>query len=901
MKVTFKINYRTCYGQQIAIEGLPGKESPIILSPKNDGDWILEHQLDYDSEKSFQYRYLMIDNNVGTTLYEFGWRTFRPVKYQPEEIFIHEYWKPTVSPLNTMYSSAFKSVIFNRKNRDKIQHLTSPQIEDGKVSVRVSIPLVRVKPEHYVAVKFVGLMPENDIIVPLSDENFPVWSAEFVIDKPTQYSEYKYCICNKSTGRVVLEEYLSRYFQPTVGVNGFYFLNDEDFKFPRYPWKGAGVAVPVFSLRSTDGMGVGEFLDLIKLIDWAKSVGLRMIQLLPVNDTVQTHTYTDSYPYGCVSVFALHPIYLRVSEMGILSDEVNDSYISHKAELNALEKIDYEVVMNLKSRLFKIIYDSNKHAFLQEPEYQKFYENNQQWLKSYAVFSYLRDLYGTADTSKWGKYSVYSQSVVDEFCKPEYERFDDIAIHFFIQYHLHLQLKKVSDYARENGIVLKGDIPIGISRNSVDAWVKPQLYHLDLQAGAPPDDFSDDGQNWGFPTYNWDEMAKDNYAWWRARLKKMSEYFDAYRIDHILGFFRIWSISTSQIRGIMGVFNPVMPIDRKEFSDKGINFSFDRFCKPYIREHILRKLFDEDTGYVKHLFFDEYAQGCFNFKEEFNTQQKIEGYFKVLGVSGPEDLLKFQKMKQSLLYLATEVLFIPDDKNPDKFHPRHSLFKTYSFKELDPNVRQAVSDLYNDYYYHRSEGLWKRQAEIKLPALTNSTEMLVCGEDLGMIPACVPEVMKELNILSLEIQRMPKEPRVEFGRPASYPYLSVATPSSHDTSNIRAWWEEDRARSQRFLNNMLGQNRAVPYFCEVSVVKEIIFQHLYSPAMWAVFPIQDLLGMDELLRHPKPQEERINVPSESNHYWRYRCHISTDTLLAATALNGLISSMLHMSGRDDAY
>ncbi len=899
MKITFKINYRTCYGQQIAIEGLPGKSTPVIMTPQNDGDWILEHQIDYATTQPFQYRYMMIDNNIGTTLYEYGWRNFHFPNYEPPEIFIQEFWKPTSSPLNAMYSSAFKSVIFNRKNQQKVERLTNKT--EGKISVRASIPLVRVKQENYVAIKFIGRIPEDNIIVPLNDELFPIWSAEFTINKPEQYTEYKYCICNKQTNRVALEEYLSRYFQAPVGDNAFYFLNDEDFKFPRYPWKGAGVAVPVFSLRSKEGLGVGEFLDLIKLIDWAKATGLRMIQLLPVNDTIQTHTYTDSYPYGCLSVFALHPIYLRVSEMGELTLEAASSLQQHSEELNQLEKIDYEQVMTLKSRLFKVIYDKNKRAFLQDPEYQKFFEKNKDWLKPYAVFSYLRDLNSTADFSKWGEYAKFSQSFVNNLCQPDSESFDDIAIHFFIQYHLHLQLKKVSDYARENGIVLKGDIPIGIIRNSVDAWVNPNLYHLDQQAGAPPDDFSEDGQNWGFPTYNWDEMAKDGFAWWKARLKKMSEYFDAYRIDHILGFFRIWSISTSQTRGILGVFNPVMPIDKKELTDRGVTFNYERFCTPYVREHMLRTFFNEDTGYVIHCFFEETTHGCFKFKEEFNTQQKIESYFKRLGVTSPEDFLKFTIMKQKLLHLSSEVLFIQDPNNPDKIHPRHTLFKTYSYKELDPYARQVISDIYNDYYYHRSENLWKRQAEIKLPALIESTDMLVCGEDLGMIPACVPEVMKELNILSLEIQRMPKEPRVEFGRPASYPYLSVATPSSHDTSVIRAWWEEDRERSKRFYNTILGQNGDAPYYCETNVVKEIIYQHLYSPAMWAVFPIQDLLGMDEVLRYEKPQEERINIPSESNHYWCYRCHISTDTLLAATNFNGMLRSMLHISGRDEAY
>jgi 4-alpha-glucanotransferase len=915
MKVTFKINYRTCYGQQLLIEGIPGQQQ-ALMTPKNNGDWFLTVDLDKLPEKEFTYKYLMKDSNVFQTLYEFGTRRFYPPEVETGEILVHDFWKPLVSPTNVSYSSAFKDVVFKRENPETFQPLMSRETPEPvdygyddaqrppeKVCVRASIALARVKKEHYVAVKFLGSLPENDIIIKLYDDRFPKWRAEFMIDKPKGYYEYKYCLCDKKTSRVVLEEYVTRYFSP-VDSYDFYILNDEDFKFPRYPWKGAGVSVPVFSLRSDSGCGVGEFADLIPLVDWAKSTGIKMIQLLPINDTVATHTYKDSYPYRCVSVFALHPLYLRIEDMGKhLSETSRNILESKKHELNALEKIDYEEVMRLKSRYFKMIYDENKRAFLQEKEYQEFYQKNSEWLNPYAVFSYLRDLYATADFSRWGDYAVYDKQKVDTLCQEDNPDFDDVAIHFFIQYHLHLQLSKVSEYARENGIVLKGDIPIGIGRFSVDAWVNPRLYNLDCQAGAPPDDFSDDGQNWGFPTYNWNEMEKDGFAWWKARLRKMQEYFDAYRIDHILGFFRIWSIPTSQTKGLMGVFDTAIPISRQEFEQRGLNFDEKRFCTPYIRQHIVEQIFGEQAGYVKHSFLDvsEDDPDVFTLKSEYDTQAKIEESFKKMGCSSPEEMLRMQMIKQGLLYLVSEVLFFKDKEKPDSYHPRHSLFKTNSYNELEQHAKYIVDDLYNDYFYRRNENLWKAQAELRLPALIGATNMLVCGEDLGMIPACVPEVMRKLNILSLEIQRMPKEPLADFGQPASYPFLSVATPSTHDTSSVRSWWEENHDRSQRFYNNILSKSGQAPFYCETWVVKDILYQHLYSPAMWAVFQIQDILGLDENLRSRNPKDDRINVPSEQNHYWRYRCHISLDKLQHADGLNNTLREMLHYSGRDIAY
>ena len=900
MKTTFRINYRTEYGQQILLEGIPG-QGTSLLTPKANGDW----ELTIESPEplpEFKYRYLMKDNNTSYTLFEYGIREFKPPHTQSDNIFIHDFWRPTDTIQNAMMASAFKNVVFKRTDKQPAQQLG--ECHPDKLQIRVSIPLVRINPSHYLAVKFITPNPDDCVVFAMSDYGFPMWSAEFEIDRPKQYSEYKYCICDKKTGKIELEEYVTRYFQPTsANYDTFYILNDEDFKFPRYPWKGAGVAIPVFALRSNEGFGVGEFADLIKLIDWAKNVGLKMIQILPVNDTVKTHTFTDSYPYSCVSVFALHPIYLRIKDMGALPSELSEEiYEERRQELNSLHKIDYETVMNAKSRFFKMIYDENKRAFLQDPAYKEFFANNSSWLKPYAVFSYLRDLYGTPDYSRWGKFAVYNKEKIDELCQEDNPDYDDIAVHFFIQYHLYLQLGKVAKYARENGIILKGDIPIGIDRFSVDAWVNPNLYHLDQQAGAPPDDFSDDGQNWKFPTYNWEEMAKDGFRWWKDRLRNMAQYFDAYRIDHILGFFRIWSIPRTQTRGLMGVFDPAVPVDTKEFTDRGIQFNYDRFCRPYIREYMLDLIFNDQAGYVKHAFLTkEEGSDEYRFKPEYDTQAKINQAFAEMAVPTTEDMLMFQKIKHGLIHLLSDVLFFADTKHPGGYHPRHSLFKTYSYKDLDVQTKQVVTDIYNDYFYNRNESLWKQQAEIKLPGLTQSTDMLVCGEDLGMIPACVPEVMKKLNILSLEIQRMPKEAAAEFGRPANYPYMSVATTSSHDTLPLRGWWEEDHNRSQRFYNYGLGKSGQAPFYCEAWLVKEILMTHLCSPSMWAVFPIQDILGIDENLRYQDPTDERINVPADENHYWRYRCHISTEQLIAAEGLNAQLKEMLRISARNEAY
>ena len=185
----------------------------------------------------------------------------------------------------------------------------------------------------------------------------------------------------------------------------------------------------------------------------------------------------------------------------------------------------------------------------------------------------------------------------------------------------------------------------------------------------------------------------------------------------------------------------------------------------------------------------------------------------------------------------------------------------------------------------------------KLPALKDATNMLICGEDLGMVPHSVPEVMQQLGILSLEIQRMPKNPQTEFFHPKDAPYLSVITPSSHDMSTIRGWWEENREKTQRFYNQILGEHGTAPYFCEPWVNRAVILQHLYSPAMWAVFQLQDILGMNEKLRREDPSEERINNPANPNHYWNYRMHIPLEQLIKEKDFNKELKDYITNSGR----
>ena len=903
LPIVFEIEYFTQWGQNVYVTGNQlqlGRwdiDRAKRMEYQKDGIWRLSLLLENPS-KELTYRYFLKDDRGGAPLFEFGERRkVRLEDYRRKRPVLKDSWRARQEEGNVFYASAFTSNIMRPKRRRR-----RAAVKRYSHVFRLSEPLV--DPDHLFCLlgsdpQLGGWNPENAVLMEANP--YPVWEARVSIDPSVRSIEYKYGIYDAKRKKFVAFESGENRL---VRLNGSSSANrvdvhtDNRFGYSADSWKGAGTAIPVFSLRSKKSGGVGEYADIKILIDWAEKVGLKLVQLLPINDTTASHRWFDSYPYAAISVFALHPIYLRMEDMGELRDKRKmKRYLAEAERLNEKPEIDYEAVMELKSRFFRELYDQDRERFLSDGGFLRFFKKNKSWLVPYAVFSCLRDRFGTPEFAAWPEYSRYGKTEIAGLADPLSKQFDDVAVHYFIQYHLHLQLDEAAKYARKKRVVLKGDLPIGIFRNSVDAWVRPDLYHLDRQAGAPPDAFAATGQNWRFPTYNWERMAEDNYAWWRERLTHMRRYFDAYRIDHILGFFRIWEIPADGVEGLMGRFNPAMPMSRIEMEMRGLWFDHDRMCLPYIREYMIYETFGEMGAEAIGKYFDPRHGDLYALKPEFDTQKKIAENFA--GRDDPHG--NDTGIKNGLLSLVCNLLFFEEPGNPGHYHPRISLHSTYSYRELDGYSKRVVDEIYIYYFYKRHEQFWRDQAMIKLPAIVESTDMLVCGEDLGMVPDCVPSVMRDLKILSLEIQRMPKKSGRDFGDPAEAPYLSVASTSSHDMSTIRGWWEEDRERTQRFFTSVLEQMGEAPYFCEPWIVREIVRRHLFSPAMWAVFPLQDLLGMDGRIRREDPRSERINVPGDPFHYWRYRMHLNLEDLLKQEDFNILLSGLLAETGRNGVH
>ncbi len=902
MKVSFKIDYQTTWGQVLYVSGSTtdfgewDHSRALKMNSFVPGEW--EVDCKFPSGKVVEYKYLIKDEN-GNLTWEGGKnRVLETGNLDFEEVRCRDFWRVRRESDIALFSSAFTKVLLRRAEntggKDKLHF---------KKTLRIQIHVPQVSPDCKIGI--LGDQPAlgkwmDEYTLLMDDAQFPLWSIDIDADNLKFPLQFKYVVYNNVKKQVsVWEQGSNRLIRDYVckDPRSIKIHTDEGFRFPVKHWKGAGVAVPVFSLRTDKSGGIGEFPDIKKLIDWAKLTGLKLVQLLPLNETVSTHTWIDTYPYKSISTMALHPVYLNINKIGVLDDEnLMIGFAQALSGFNSLETVHYEDVHKIKSKFFKLIFDQQREQFLIDPPFLKFFDENREWLVPYAAFCYLRDKNKTANFRNWSAYQVYNAEEINQLYADNKETYPDIAVHYFIQYHAHKQLFEAAEYARLNGVVLKGDIPIGISPDSVEAWTHPELFNLDQQAGAPPDEFADLGQNWGFPTYNWEKMAADNFSWWNKRLKQMSHYFDATRIDHILGFFRIWSVPVNQVQGIMGHFKPALPFSRDEIIDSGVIFNEERFTKPYIRDYFLRELFGEETEEVKLKYLTEYEPGKYDLKQAFTTQRKVWDYFE--SSKKAEELTgKETRIRDGLCSLISEVIFIRDPYHPTLFHPRVAFHNTNSYLNLQAESRYALDDLYIDFFYHRHEDFWRNQALKLLPAIMNATDMLICGEDLGMVPDCVPGVMRELGILSLEIQRMPKDPRLEFAHPADAPYLSVCSTSTHDMSTLRGWWEEDRVHSERFFRLVMGQKGEFPFYMEPWVARDILNMHFYAPAMWAIFPIQDLLAMDGRLRWDNTEGERINVPAIAQHYWRYRMHLKLEDLINEKKLNNELRSMINASGR----
>lgn len=890
MTVQFNIEYKAMFGEQIVVN-IQTEEGELKLPLETtDGerwacDWCVE-----SPEKSYTYYYSVEREGRAVKTEWLMIKHQLDVNAKKAAVYtLYDHWK--VMPEDAyLYSSAFTDCI----NHQAPQEM---KLEMGSKIVRLIVRVPQLRDGERLGVlgadKALGAWDVQKIL-PMTQHTYNEWVADIdATHLEGSHLEFKFVAFRNAKNNLLWETSMNRTVDlPEMKAGELVSYELDQAFFALYNRKLAGTQVPVFSLRTCKSAGIGDFGDLKTMIDFVASTGQKVLQLLPINDTTITHTWTDSYPYSCISVFAIHPQYADLHALPELKDaKARAEAEKTRAELNALDKIDYEKVNDFKINYLRQIFNQEGEKMMKTAEYKAFFQDTELWLVPYAQYSYLRDKNGTADFNQWPDHQVWDEAERKALADPKTAAYKNVAFFYFVQFVLDRQMQEAHEHAKAKGVILKGDIPIGVNRNGCDVWTEPKYFNLNGQAGAPPDDFSANGQNWGFPTYNWFEMLKDGCQWWNRRFQNMARYFDAYRIDHVLGFFRIWEIPVHSVHGLLGQFAPALAMSREEIESYGLHFQEDRFTRPFITDWVLDRVFHERAGEVKEKYLDRLDDERYQMKPEVDTQRKVEALFA--DVTNEKELW----LRDGLYALISDVLFVRDHTNPGVFHPRISAQLDFIYESLYDNDKAAFNRLYNDYFYRRNNQFWYQEAMKKLPKLVQATRMLVCAEDLGMVPDCVPWVMDELKILSLELQSMPKDPSVKFGHLSRNSYRSVCTISSHDMPTLRMWWDENIQRTQEYYNTMLYRQGSAPHPLPGWLASDIISRHLTSPSMLCILSIQDWLATDEALRLPDADAERINIPANPKHYWRYRMHLNIEDLAADKRFVQNITEMISQSGR----
>lgn len=900
MKLFFYLQYDTIFGQDLRLnimgettaKGDRASENTVYAMTTVDGKmWQCEIELE-KAPKSINYFY-SIDKWGKEERQEWQTVTHRLDMNvsNASEYKIYNRW--TDIPYDSfLYSSAFTDCV-NRRHHEAV-----PTIKYEKtLRLIVRAPQLRKGERLYVTGESSCLGNWHaDRALKMVEHNYNEWMVDMNVDAFDEAETELKFIATTDNGDVLWETGYNRTLAIPEMANGEVRVEEMDQAFFEIcDRKLAGTLIPVFSLRTRGSFGVGDFGDLKMMIDWVAETHQKVLQVLPINDTTSTHTWTDSYPYSCISIFAIHPQFADLRQLPAVADkEKAAAFETLREELNQLPQIDYERVNNAKIEYLRVIFEQEGGEVLKSAGFKAFLKESAHWLVPYAQYCHLRDTYGNVDFNTWKGHEVWHEKDRETLLNARTKEYKEVAFYYYVQYVLHVQMRAAHEYAMARGVILKGDIPIGVNRKGCDVWHEPHYFNLNLQAGAPPDSFSVNGQNWGFPTYNWARMLEDGCQWWLRRFQNMSKYFDAYRIDHVLGFFRIWATPTTCVHALQGQFAPSLAMTREEIESYGLHFQEKLFTTPFIARWVVDRVFGPHADAVVEKYLQHEHDDIFSLKPEYDTERKIEAAF--VGKDSADDVW----VRDGLYALASDVLFVRDINDSNKFHPRITAQLNFMYEALVDSDKEKFNRLYNNYYYRRNNNFWYNEAMKKLPVLVQATRMLVCAEDLGMVPDCVVWVMNELRILSLELQQMPKDPSVRFGELWKNPYRSVCTLSTHDMPTLRQWWDEDMERTQDYYNSQLYRSGAAPHPLPGWLAKEIVVNQLACPSMLCVLLLQDWFAIDEKLRFADANAERINIPANPRHYWRYRMHLNIEDLIANKEYNDNIKELIRQTGREQA-
>lgn len=642
-----------------------------------------------------------------------------------------------------------------------------------------------------------------------------------------------------------------------------------------------GTAIPVGALKTSNSCGVGEFLDLIPFADFCKKAGLKLIQLLPVNDTG-----TESSPYSALSAFALHPLYISLKSLPEVEgkEEILAEITKLQKKYEKLPRFPYRELRRKKLDLLQKIFDSEKDKILSSDELKSWIKDNS-WVQVYSIFMQKKEKKHEASWKEWGE-TQPTKKELDEIWSDKKNQ-DGNLFYAWVQMRLDKQFSKASEYAQSLGIKLKGDIPIMMNEDSCDAWAFPEYFNDEMRAGSPPDGPNPVGQNWGFPIYNWDNLKKDDYSWWKQRLIQASKYYQVYRIDHVLGFFRIWATPQRESTAMLGWTQPFEPITTDELHNLG--FSDDRITwlsVPHVATNQIEAVNNGDylgTHGILAKIMDRIGnEEMWRFKPEIKGEKDIWA----------SDIPDHVKPRLAELWRNRALVKVSDGL----YSPLWTYHGTTPWQTLSDDEKYRLGQLIVT-KYSKMEVLWEEQARTLLGDLTSCTDMVACAEDLGSNPESLPRVLNDLSILSLRVVRWSRnwnaggEPYYQFWE---YPYLSVTTSSVHDSSTARLWWLKE-GDAWDFYRTFPGETDVQPGTYNSKTARYLLSKMAESNSAFCIHPLQDFLGLVDEYFDENPDNERVNIPGSVNEFnWTYRLPVSVEKLIKNKELIGEINNVVQI-------
>jgi len=705
----------------------------------------------------------------------------------------------------------------------------------------------------------------------------------------------------------------------------------------------SGLAVPLLALRGSPESACGEYPDLAVLGALARQWGLSLIQLLPLNDTG-----TGTSPYSALSACALHPIHISLKEAGTsmqrlgrpLDPALVDALVKADRDIGVQwggrERVAYLEVLDAKIKALRAVWDAEKNAGGGSAErpciaLAEAYAERESWAKPYACFIALKHSFGGAPWWDWPRMRDPGPEDIEGLWN-DASIGEEARFWLWLQVLAEEQLGRAARTVTGYGIDIMGDIPILLAKDSADVWYRRQIFNLDRQAGAPPDMYSPRGQNWGFPLYDWDALEREEYAFWKERLFVAERYYTAYRLDHVLGFFRIWSISAHEHDAFLGAYVPAERILRSQLEADG--FSPDRITwitRPHVPqariEEAERRLVDAALAEGGPALAECCGQELAGLRARLFKRIGNEALFLFdPGIRGTADIYaavwdaarRCGNADAAFAGYASALGEWWADRMLYEAEPDHFVFQ-WVFRETTAwHSLSAEEQAYFEKTHSRMDAMsmetWELQGRKILGMLKSITGMQPFAEDLGAVPPCVPKVLKEMAIPGLSVVRWerywerPGSPHVPLD--AYRPYSVVCT-SVHDSTSLRQWWEEEADRSALWslfgtmaerdplLASLLA---SCPMEAPASLGPQgaavFVRAAALASSITAVFPVQDILACHETFRAADPRQERINVPgTQSETNWTYRMPVDLPALAGDKAFAGFISRILDRESR----